>query len=317
MKKTQISLDSFLSGKSYSTKKEKDKTKKEEPKTNQKIETQPIEKKSLKRKDMPEDDIIKPEKDTKEQISENIISKENKKDKEKNNEDSILFREIVDVLLKVEQCKGENSKDAVKELLSNLFIKIINEYPQDLPKVYYFLSSKVGPEYISPEFGIGEGILEKIVGKVIGISDKQLKEKLIETGDLGIVACEGKKNVKTMDAFSNFIKIGPKKKLSISQVMKTYKNVAIKKGKSSQEEKIKILCDLMFKAESEELKFLVRSLQKSLKIGASFKTILNSLARSITKLLKNKIDEKEIYRILLASKNQLSDEDIFFGHIIE
>ena len=95
------------------------------------------------------------------------------------------------------------------------------------------------------------------------------------------------------------------------------KNVAIKKGKSSQEEKIKILCDLMFKAESEELKFLVRSLQKSLKIGASFKTILNSLARSITKLLKNKIDEKEIYRILLASKNQLSDEDIFFGHIIE
>ena len=34
-------------------------------------------------------------------------------------------------------------------------------------------------------------------------------------------------------------------------------------------------------------------------------------------MLKNKLDEKEIYRILLASKNQLSDEDIFFGHIIE
>ena len=99
--------------------------------------------------------------------------------------------------------------------------------------------------------------------------------------------------------------------------MDVYKNVAIKKGKSSQDEKIKLLSGLMFKADKDEIKFLVRSLQKSLKIGASFKTILSSLARSIIKILKNKTDEKEIYRILLASKNQLSDEDIFFGHIIE
>ena len=200
MKKTQSSLDSFLSGKSYNTKKDINKNNSkqtEKPEKKEKIETQTptqnpekISKKSLKRENPPEDDIIKPEKETKEQINDNIKTKD--KDT-KNKENSILFKEIVDVLLKVEQCKGENSKDAVKELLSNLFIKIINEYSQDLPKVYYFLSSKVGPEYISPEFGIGEGILEKIVGKVIGISDKQLKDKLIETGDLGIVASEGKK----------------------------------------------------------------------------------------------------------------------------
>ena len=330
MKKTQGSLDSFLSGKAYSTKKNTTKNNSkisEKPEKKQKIDTQPPNaspekstKKSQKRENPPEDKLSLPKKESKEQINDNIIKKdksEKEKEKEKEKETSILFKDIVDVLLKVEQCKGENSKDAVKELLSNLFIKIINEYSQDLPKVYYFLSSKVGPEYISPEFGIGEGILEKIVGKVIGISDKQLKERLIETGDLGIVASEGKKNVKTMDAFSNFIKVGPRKKLTIEQIMKIYKSVAVKKGKSSQDEKIKILCDLMFKADKEEIKFLVRSLQKSLKIGASFKTILNSLARAINKLLKNKLDEKEIYRILLASKNQLSDEDIFFGHIIE
>ena len=324
MKKTQGSLDSFLTGKAYSTKKDTTKNNSkatDKPEKKNKNDTQPSiptpeknTKKSQKRENPPEDKISLPKKDIKEQINDNIITKDKP---EKDKENSILFKDIVDVLLKVEQCKGENSKDAVKELLSNLFIKIINEYSQDLPKVYYFLSSKVGPEYISPEFGIGEGILEKIVGKVIGISDKQLKDRLIETGDLGIVASEGKKNVKTMDAFSNFIKVGPRKKLTIDQIMKIYKNVAVKKGKSSQDEKIKILCDLMFKADKEEIKFLVRSLQKSLKIGASFKTILNSLARAINKLLKNKLDEKEIYRILLASKNQLSDEDIFFGHVIE
>ena len=280
MKKTQGSLDSFLTGKAYSTKKDTTKNNSkatDKPEKKNKNDTQPSiptpeknTKKSQKRENPPEDKISLPKKDTKEQINDNIITKDKP---EKDKENSILFKDIVDVLLKVEQCKGENSKDAVKELLSNLFIKIINEYSQDLPKVYYFLSSKVGPEYISPEFGIGEGILEKIVGKVIGISDKQLKDRLIETGDLGIVASEGKKNVKTMDAFSNFIKVGPRKKLTIDQIMKIYKNVAVKKGKSSQDEKIKILCDLMFKADKEEIKFLVRSLQKRLKIGASLKTI--------------------------------------------
>ena len=315
MKKNQISLDSFLTGKTLNTKKD-DKTKNtqqcEKKQNTEQENSQPkTGKKSHKRDTPPEDEI-----------SNN--SQIEKKDKIKNSQqtpnnadNSILFRDIVDVLLKVETCKGENSKDAAKELLSNLFVNIINNYSADLPKIYYFLSSKVGPEYISPEFGIGEGILEKIVGKVIGISDKILKEKLIETGDLGTVASEGKKNVKTMDAFSNFIKVGPQKKLTISQIMKVYKNVAVKKGKSSQDEKIKLLCDLMFKADKDEIKFLVRSLQKSLKIGASFKTILSAFSRAITKILKNKTDEKEIYRILLASKNQLSDEDIFFGHIIE
>ena len=311
MKKNQFSLDSFLNlnkKKDDQTKNAQNSEKKVKTKTQQSLPKQ--DKKSQKRENPPEDDLPKSiQKDSKESFkpSQQSINKDH----------SILFRDIVDVLLKVETCKGENSKDAVKELLSNLFVNIINNYSTDLPKIYYFLSSKVGPEYISPEFGIGEGILEKIVGKVIGISDKQIKEKLIETGDLGLVASEGKKNVKTMDAFSNFIKVGPQKKLTINQIMNVYKNVAIKKGKSSQDEKIKLLCDLMFKADKDEIKFLVRSLQKSLKIGASFKTILSAFSRAITKILKNKSDEKEIYRILLASKNQLSDEDIFFGHIIE
>ena len=314
MKKNQASLDLFLKAKTTKSDKD-DKTKniqklekKENPESLTSQEKSDV---KIKKREPPKDDILQEnQKNEKEKITSNQKNKNNK-------DNSILFREIVDVLLKVENCKGENSKDAAKELMSNLFVNIINNYSEDVSKVYYFLSSKVGPEYISPEFGIGEGILEKIVGKVIGISDKQIKERLIETGDLGTVASEGKKNVKTMDAFSNFIKVGPQKKLTIKQIMNVYKNVAIKKGKSSQDEKIKLLSDLMFKADKDEIKFLVRSLQKSLKIGASFKTILSSFSRAITKILKNKSDEKEIYRILLASKNQLSDEDIFFGHIIE
>ena len=43
-------------------------------------------------------------------------------DKSKN---TIDFKEVVDVLLKIEKCKGVNFKDVIKEILSEFFIKVI------------------------------------------------------------------------------------------------------------------------------------------------------------------------------------------------
>lgn len=235
----------------------------------------------------------------------------------KEDEKSLPFMNLINVLIKVENSKGENSKDAIKTLFGNLFQEIITNYPDDFPRVYYFLLSKVGPTYRSPEFGIGNGILEKVVSKVIGISDSQIKERMKDLGDLAIVASEGKKTVQTMDKFSNFIKVGPSKDLTLLQVMNIYKDIALKKGKSSQEEKIKLLCKIMFQANKDEIKYIIRSLQKGLKIGASKKTIVFSLGRGISKLLGNKLDEKETSKIIMESISQLSDEDIVFNHIIE
>ena len=310
----QFSLDGFLSGKEMTQSSKGENSKKT-------IKTE-IQKENSKNEPTPLKNKIITDELTENDLNPNLIPSEEKELKaekrniRENKQSSLPFMDLITVLLKVETIKGENSKDQIKELFAKLFVEIINNYPDDLPRVYYFLMSKIGPEYRSPEFGIGNGILEKIVSKVIGLSEKQLKEKLISVGDLGKVASEGKKNVQTMDKFTNFIKIGPSKPLLMSQVMKVYHDVAGKKGKSSQDEKSKIICKLMFDANKDEIKFIVRSLQKSLKIGASFKTILSAFARSVCKLYKGKLDEKEIYKILLMSKNQLSDEDIFFNHII-
>ena len=311
----QFSLDGFLSGKEMTQSSKGENSKKT-------IKTE-IQKENSKNEPTPLKNKIITDELTENDLNPNLIPSEEKELKTEkrnigeNKQSSLPFMDLITVLLKVETIKGENSKDQIKELFAKLFVEIINNYPDDLPRVYYFLMSKIGPEYRSPEFGIGNGILEKIVSKVIGLSDKQLKDKLINVGDLGKVASEGKKNVQTMDKFTNFIKIGPSKPLLINQVLKVFHDVAGKKGKSSQDEKSKIICKLMFDANKDEIKFIVRSLQKSLKIGASFKTILSAFARAVCKLYKGKLDEKEIYKILLMSKNQLSDEDIYFNHIID
>ena len=311
----QFSLDGFLSGKEMTQSSKGENSKKT-------IKTE-IQKENSKNEPTPLKNKIITDELTENDLNPNLIPSEEKELKTEkrnigeNKQSSLPFMDLITVLLKVETIKGENSKDQIKELFAKLFVEIINNYPDDLPRVYYFLMSKIGPEYRSLEFGIGNGILEKIVSKVIGLSDKQLKDKLINVGDLGKVASEGKKNVQTMDKFTNFIKIGPSKPLLINQVLKVFHDVAGKKGKSSQDEKSKIICKLMFDANKDEIKFIVRSLQKSLKIGASFKTILSAFARAVCKLYKGKLDEKEIYKILLMSKNQLSDEDIYFNHIID
>ena len=168
----QFSLDGFLSGKqitpSIKSINSKKTIKTQSEKENSKNEKTPIKNKIISNDSTDND------------LNPNLFPTEEKEIKtqsESQKSTSLPFMDLISVLLKVETIKGENSKDQIKGLFAKLFIEIIKNYPEDLPKVYYFLMSKIGPEYRSPEFGIGNGILEKIVGKVIGLSDKQLKDK--------------------------------------------------------------------------------------------------------------------------------------------
>jgi DNA ligase-1 len=245
--------------------------------------------------------------------------------------DSIPFETLVKALNKIEVTKGEGSKDIMKETLSELFKDIILNSPDDLPRAYYFLLSKVGPEYRNPEMGIGTGILEKVVGKSIGKSDKHIKERMKILGDLALVASEGKKTLGTMEKYSGFTNISSRKALDLKNVMDIFIELSNIKGKSSMAEKERLLVKLLFSANKDEIKYIVRSLQKGLKIGASFKTIIAALSRAISKIYnesnlntspkkgtkKEILEEKVAEKALLIAINNISDEDIVFDHVIK
>jgi len=270
------------------------------------------------------DDIdIEPTKEKKLYNSE--LKKENNSSKINNNtnEVSILFSLITNALTEIEGLKGENSKDKIKETFSNLFNNIFNKTPGDLSRLYYFLLSKVGPEYNSPEFGIGNETLVKCVAKATGKNEKNVKDGINTLGDLALVAMEGKKTLGTMDKFSGFIKTKEKTPLTLKKVFEGFVELANIKGKSSFAEKEKILMKLLFDASNIEIKYIIRSLQKSLKIGASFKTIIAALARCISRIYNGYakkeliVDEKEVEKYLLISINQMADYDIVMKKIYE
>jgi len=264
------------------------------------------------------DEIIKNK--NREKKNENSNNKEISKQSTRKDYDkiknSILFREIVDVLIKIEKCKGANSKDIVKEILSDLFITIIENHPQDLTKIYYFLSYKLGPSYLIPDLQIQADKLEELVIKLFNLSDNSLKDNLRHYGDLGQVASDIKQTNEEMNAFHNYVDETQKHKLTMAEIMTILEEAALEEETNDKNNKAKLIYNLMVKSDQHEIKFIIRFLEKNLKLGISQSTLICSVARAVSRMYKNTF-EKDILKILLKCKNQIDDEDIIFGYVIE
>lgn len=62
---------------------------------------------------------------------------------------------ITKALAEVENCKGVNSKDAIKEIIGNVFRSSIILNPSELSSLFYFCIIKLSPDYVGLETGIG------------------------------------------------------------------------------------------------------------------------------------------------------------------
>ena len=77
----------------------------------------------------------------------------------------------------------------MKDILSNLFRSVIMMAPHEMAELYNFLGVRLAPEYEGIETNMGIELLMKAIAKASMVSKKSVKERFLETGDLGIV-CE-------------------------------------------------------------------------------------------------------------------------------
>jgi len=115
--------------------------------------------------------------------------------------ENVPFSFIAQSLSEIEKCKGENSKDAIKEIVANVFRSVSLLHPQELASVFYFYIVKLAPEYMHKETGVGQEILVKAIARVVGRSEKEVREDRVALGDLGLVLSESKGSIRTMDSF--------------------------------------------------------------------------------------------------------------------
>lgn len=84
----------------------------------------------------------------------------------------VPFGFLARALTEIENCKGKNSKDAIKEVVANVFRSTILLSPHELADLFYFFCVKLGPDYEALETGIGLELLSNSVAKACGKSLK-------------------------------------------------------------------------------------------------------------------------------------------------
>lgn len=190
----------------------------------------------------------------------------------------VPFKCLTDAFEEVSTSKGKNSKNIQKEIMSNLFRSIIILKPAHLTKCFYLCIGRLCPEHHGTELGIGNEMLYKAIAKTIGQTPKAVKNQENVVGDLGTVAGTGKSSQKNLTSY--FTKQVKKVPLTIEKVFDVLWKIAILHGNNSVALKEDELVKLMQQAEGDEIKYIVRIIQKSLKIGASELTMVSALARA-------------------------------------
>lgn len=202
----------------------------------------------------------------------------------------IPFGFLARALSEIELCKGKASKDAIKEIMANVFRSAILLSPNELGDLFYFFCIKLGPDYEGLETGIGHEILLKSVAKACGKSPAQIREQFKKEGDLGLVAQMGKSTQNTLGSFftKKTVSTEPKAGITFKQVFESFKKIAKTSGNNSTAEKETTIVKILHEATNEESKYIVRWLEKNFKTGAAEKTFISALARAVAYSPPNK-----------------------------
>ncbi|WP_459202577.1 ATP-dependent DNA ligase [Methanococcus sp. CF] len=175
----------------------------------------------------------------------------------------MLFSDFCKILDKIEKTTKRLEKtDYFVELID--FIKN-NGKPENLKQVSQITIGRVFAEFENKEIGIGPNLLLEAV-KTTGISEKDLKAKIKETGDIGIAVETLSSNIKQVSLFSQ--------PLTLEEVYSTLKKLSNIEGNSSQKKKIRIISNLLILSNPVESRYISRLILEDMRIGMNIPTIL-------------------------------------------
>jgi DNA ligase 1 len=214
------------------------------------------------------------------------------------------FSLLASTLEKVAIAKGKDSKNIQKTILCNFFRLIMLFHPQILTKSFCLAIGKLYPDYKETELGVGKETIYKIISKICDKEIASIKDLENKIGDVSLIF----ENL--MSNEMPFMSNGPS--LSIDEVYDSLYKVSSIHGTNSNMLKESEIISLLKKASSVESKYIIRIIQKSLKIGASEITVLSALARAgmfkKDSIIPDKNDPKAKKKSLSASEFKVIEE---------
>ncbi|XP_062107460.1 DNA ligase 6-like isoform X2 [Humulus lupulus] len=168
----------------------------------------------------------------------------------------------------------ENEKGKIKatSMLCNMFRSLLALSPEDVLPAVYLCTNKIAADHENKELNIGGGLVTSALEEACGTSRSKLREMYNDLGDLGDVA-QACRQTQTL--------LAPPSPLLIKDLFSTLQKISVQTGSGSTSRKKNLILNLMRSCREKEMKFLVRTLIKNLRIGAMMRTVLPALAQAV------------------------------------
>jgi len=188
----------------------------------------------------------------------------------------LLYADLVDVY---DRLSATTKRLEMTEILVDFFKRC----PSDLiDKAVYLTQGRLYPEFIPLELGVADRLIIRSISQAVAAAESDVTSLYKKLGDLGKVAesllSRGKKQV-TLQFFSGD---HSKEKVTVEKVYSVLDRIARSQGEGSQEEKLRLLSDLLRDASPREALYIVRTVSGAMRLGVADMTILDALSIAFT-----------------------------------
>ncbi|KAG0489420.1 hypothetical protein HPP92_008231 [Vanilla planifolia] len=171
-----------------------------------------------------------------------------------------------------EIAEQEKGKIKTAAMFCNMFRSLLALSPADVLPAVYLCTNRIAADHENMELNIGGALVIAALEEACGTNKSRIKEMYNSFGDLGDVAQECRQTQKLLALPCP---------LSIQHVFQMLRKISVEVGGGSTLRKKKIIVKMMSSCREMEMKFLVRTLVRNLRIGAMMKTILPALAQAV------------------------------------
>lgn len=187
------------------------------------------------------------------------------------------FKELAELFEELE--KITSHKEIVRKI-AEFFVGLKGDEVKD--SAYLFLGS-TGPAFESTTLGIKDRLAVRAIAGAYGVPEEEVEKRYARTGDLGDVAFELNRERKAF--------------LTIDEVFQRLEQIKETSGKGSQDEKTRLLSEILQKATPDEGKYIVRLVLGRLRLGFGDKFLLEAFSIAFTGDKKHTEKIKESYSV--------------------
>ena len=182
------------------------------------------------------------------------------------------FKEFARILETLEKTAGRLE---MTDILVSFLKKLETE---EVDVGVYLMMGGIAPRFLKIQFNLADKMVIRAVAKAVGKQGKEVLREYKKIGDLGEVI----KNYNCSRSDN----------LTILDVHKKLKDIAVDGGEGSQDRKIIALAELLGMVDSVGAKFVARIVLDKLRLGFSTKTVLDALSMMVVgnKSLRKKLD---------------------------